>query len=271
MLALTVFSLLLAWRKPHAPVRRVFVPVRRDDPVPGGVSDSGVHAGIPDLSGHAVVLPRRGHSVSRAVEPPSGRWSRRAFRGGADPAAVHRLSARRSFLWHDLDRLTADVLKQYPAQARAVWELHDRDTAAGDWQKVIDRQRTVWPQVFDEIHGGKPAPRAAARTANRTFRPGGRRLRSGVTRWPLAHVDRARRRPGGDPPVGGIHAPARDLDPGGAQDPLGLLFHQAKALVLEQAGDYQAALDLMQAATSWTVSAKADDRAHSKTKLKPGS
>ena len=37
------------------------------------------------------------------------------------------MSARRSFLWHDLDRLMADVLRQYPAQGRAIWELHRRD------------------------------------------------------------------------------------------------------------------------------------------------
>ncbi len=57
------------------------------------------------------------------------------------------LSAKRSFLWHDLDRLMANVLKQYPAQARALWELDDRDLEAGDYQAVIDRQRQLWPDV----------------------------------------------------------------------------------------------------------------------------
>ena len=57
------------------------------------------------------------------------------------------LSAKRSFVWHDLDRLMADVLRQYPAQGRAIWELHDRDLAAGNWQAVIDRQEQVWPEV----------------------------------------------------------------------------------------------------------------------------
>lgn len=57
------------------------------------------------------------------------------------------LSAKRSFLWHDLDRLMADVLKQYPAQARAIWELQDRDLAAGKWEAVIDRQERVFPEV----------------------------------------------------------------------------------------------------------------------------
>lgn len=57
------------------------------------------------------------------------------------------LSARRAFLWHDLDRLMADVLRQYPAQARAIWELQKRDVDAGNWQAVIDRQEQDFPEV----------------------------------------------------------------------------------------------------------------------------
>lgn len=58
------------------------------------------------------------------------------------------LSARRSFVWHSLDRLMANVLEQYPTQARALWELDDRDVAEGHWQAIITRQRAVWPEVF---------------------------------------------------------------------------------------------------------------------------
>ncbi|MGA0846117.1 MAG: ArnT family glycosyltransferase [Luteolibacter sp.] len=58
------------------------------------------------------------------------------------------MSARRSFQWHDLDRLMANVLHQYPAQGRAIWELHRRDAYRGDWQKIVDRQRNDWPRVF---------------------------------------------------------------------------------------------------------------------------
>ena len=61
------------------------------------------------------------------------------------------MSARRSFLWHDLDLLTADILRQYPAQARAIWELHKRDIERGQWQKVIDRQEKVWPPLFQRF------------------------------------------------------------------------------------------------------------------------
>ena len=58
------------------------------------------------------------------------------------------LSARRSFVWHDLHRLLGDVLQQYPTQARAVWEQDERDVDEGKWQDIITRQRTVWPEVF---------------------------------------------------------------------------------------------------------------------------
>jgi hypothetical protein len=44
-----------------------------------------------------------------------------------------------------------DVLDQYPAQGRAIWELHLRDSYAGDWPKIIERQRTDWPRVFQRF------------------------------------------------------------------------------------------------------------------------
>ena len=57
------------------------------------------------------------------------------------------LSAKRSFQWHDLNILMADVLKQYPTQARAVWVLQRNDLDNKNWQAVIDRHRKLWPQV----------------------------------------------------------------------------------------------------------------------------
>jgi hypothetical protein len=62
------------------------------------------------------------------------------------------LSAKRAFLWHDLDRLMADVLEQYPAQARALWELDKRDISRENWQAVIDRQHQAWPEVATRFH-----------------------------------------------------------------------------------------------------------------------
>ncbi len=56
-------------------------------------------------------------------------------------------SARRSFLWHDVETLWSNVLDQYPTQARAVWALQERDLKAEKWQAVIERQQQLWPQV----------------------------------------------------------------------------------------------------------------------------
>lgn len=61
-------------------------------------------------------------------------------------------SARRAFLWHDLDRLMADVLGQYPGQGRAIWVLQRKDVEEGNWQAVIDRQEKAWPEVARAYH-----------------------------------------------------------------------------------------------------------------------
>jgi hypothetical protein len=50
-------------------------------------------------------------------------------------------SAKRAHDWHDLDRLMAGVLKQYPTNARAIWVLQRKDIEAGKWQAVIDRHK----------------------------------------------------------------------------------------------------------------------------------
>lgn len=57
------------------------------------------------------------------------------------------LSAKRSFQWHDLNILMADVLERYPTQARALWVLQRNDIDAQRWQVVIDRHRTMAPQI----------------------------------------------------------------------------------------------------------------------------
>ncbi|MEM9478615.1 MAG: hypothetical protein AAGA58_03025 [Verrucomicrobiota bacterium] len=57
------------------------------------------------------------------------------------------LSAKRSFLWHDLDDLMANVLEQYPAQSRAIWILHRRDIDNGEIEAVIRRQQSDWPKL----------------------------------------------------------------------------------------------------------------------------
>ena len=57
------------------------------------------------------------------------------------------MSANRSLVWHGLNRLTTDVLRQYPARARALWEMNDRDLETGNYQAIIDRQGKLWPGI----------------------------------------------------------------------------------------------------------------------------
>jgi hypothetical protein len=57
------------------------------------------------------------------------------------------MSFQRSLLWHDIDKLMADVLDRYPGQLRSVWVMQSTDARAGRWQKVLERQRTLFPKV----------------------------------------------------------------------------------------------------------------------------
>ena len=152
------------------------------------------------------------------------------------------LSAKRSFLWHDLDRLMANVLKQYPAQARAIWELDDRDLAAGNWQAVIARQEQVWPEVrrkfiasLSELAPARELPsghfslaevactgRYAIAVAHTKTPAEGLRVIDGLEKY--MHALRI------DPVTNPSHWN---------------LFKRDKALVLETGGSYQAALDCL--------------------------
>lgn len=152
------------------------------------------------------------------------------------------LSAKRSFLWHDLDRLMADVLEQYPTQARAVWVLQARDADEGRWQAVIDRHRTLLPEVSRRFH-----------EENRNLKPD-RELPTGhhalaeVGCWGLyARALAMQRGPqAGLLEINRLEEYMRSLH----LDPLAHAihwshFHHAKGLVLEIAGDYQAAAEYL--------------------------
>ena len=60
---------------------------------------------------------------------------------GAFVAVLCLVSAKRSFQWHSLERLTAATLEVYPGQARALWMLQRRDADLGDWDSIIKRQQ----------------------------------------------------------------------------------------------------------------------------------
>lgn len=59
------------------------------------------------------------------------------------------MSAKRSLIWHDVETLAGNVLWQYPARARAVWEMEDEYARRGEWEKIIETQQKVWPHVFN--------------------------------------------------------------------------------------------------------------------------
>jgi hypothetical protein len=150
-LAFAAFSVVLAWRKST----RLFgvclflyvatVLFRVFYAIPEFMPEYRIYPGLPWFClGAAIILAAAWRTVCGGISPRL-------------PAALllgifMLLSAKRSFLWHDLDRLMADVLEQYPAQARALWELDKRDVSRENWQAVIDRQRNVWPQVAARFH-----------------------------------------------------------------------------------------------------------------------
>lgn len=241
MLALTVVSLVLAWRKPS----RLFgvclflfvatILFRVTYLIPEFMPEYRIYPGMPWFClGAAILLG----------------WAWRSLLGDVSPKVPVVLliglfavmSARRSFLWHDLDRLTADILKQYPAQARALWELHDRDIAAGDWQKVIDRQRNVWPGVFENFlkENQRLAPRRELPSGHFALADVACQGRYAIA---LAHAES---------PAAGLAEIRRlemkmralGMDPVKHRLQWGY-FHAAKAAVLEEAGAYQQALDEM--------------------------
>ncbi|MES2440572.1 MAG: hypothetical protein V4584_16010 [Verrucomicrobiota bacterium] len=152
------------------------------------------------------------------------------------------LSAKRSILWHDLDRLMADVLKRYPAQGRAVWELHDRDLAAGNWQAVITRQEQVWPEVrrkfiaeLQRLAPGRELPTGHFSLAECACM--GRYARAvAIGKSPAEGLRR----------VQALEAYLRAMKIDPSTNPAHWNnFARDKALVLETGGNYQAALDAL--------------------------
>ena len=159
-LALAVFSAILAWRKST----RLFgvclfvyvatILFRVLYPIPEFMPEYRIYPGLPWFClGAAILLAAVWKSLFETVSPRV-------------PALIllsvfTLLSAKRSFVWHDFHRLSGDVLKRYPARARAMWVMHKHDSDAKYWQAIIDRQRTMWPEVERQFvtRNQKLAPR----------------------------------------------------------------------------------------------------------------
>jgi len=233
-------SLALAWRKSTRLIGVCFflfvgaMLMRFFFFVPEFMPEYRIYPGLPWFCLGAAIVLARGW---RALTENTGRAPAMVL-----ILAFAALSAKRSFLWHDLDRLMADVLEQYPTQARAVWMLQERDADDGRWQAVIDRHRTLLPEVSRRFH-----------EENRNLKPE-RELPTG--HHALAEVG-----------CGGLYAQALAMRRGPQaglteinrledymrklqMDPLvhaihWTQFHYAKGLVLEIAGDYKASAEFL--------------------------
>jgi hypothetical protein len=253
MLALTALSIFLTWRR----TTRAFgvclllftgtILFRVAYLIPEFMPEYRIYPGMPWFClGAAILL--------------GGLWNRLPGAGSPRFVAVLTLvplvvlSARRSFVWHDLDRLCGDVLKQYPAQARAVWELHDRDIHNGAWQKVIDRQRSVWPGVFQKFldENKRLAPKRELPSGHFALADIACKGRYAIA---LAH---AQSPAAGVAEIRQLEALMRQLgiDPVSNRVIWGY-FHHARATVMELAGAYPQALESMR--FEGVVNIKPDD------------
>lgn len=266
MFALTAFSLFLTWRKSTRLVGiclflyvatmllRVFYLI------PEFMPEYRIYPGLPWFClGVAIVL----HAGLRKLTTIPPRIPAVAL-----VAVFIFLSAKRSFVWHSLESLLGDVLKQYPTQARAVWELDDWDVNAKNWQAVIDRQQQVWPEVARRFHA-----------QNRLLAPG-RELPTG--HFALAEVacagHYAHAIAATQSPAAGMREIAKleiymrrlGLDPVAHQLHWGYFFIN-KALILEMAGKDEAALEILENDGKPLPAKEAIDRLKAKVAAKPAS
>ncbi len=240
-LALAAFSVILAWRK----TTRLFgvclfvyvatILFRVFYPIPEFMPEYRIYPGLPWFClGAAILLAALWKSLFETLSPRV-------------PAVIllavfAALSAKRSFVWHDVHRLANDVLKRYPARARALWEMHDRDVDAQNWQAIIDRQRTVWPEVERQFvtRNQSLAPRREIPSGDFVLAMVG--IFSNYARA-VAHVES---------PAAGLrvmaqleaHMKRMQMTP--ENKPLEWsYFYQAKVAILEMTGNHQAAIDLL--------------------------
>lgn len=253
MLVVTIASLVLAWRETTRIVGVCFfmfiatMLMRLLYFIPEFMPEYRIYPGLPWFClGSAIVLAGGWRAISR-YSPLIPAVSLIGVFGV--------MSAKRSFLYHDLNDLMGDVLRQYPCQARAIWILQRNDFEGGRWQQVIARHEQQLPLV-----------KQAFLRENRHLKPR-RELPSG--HFALAEVG-----------CGGLYAQAiakqkspaaglREINKLEAyMQALGIdpetnrihwmLFHHAKGLVLETAGNYAAAAEFLAMDGNPTADRKTD-------------
>ena len=242
MLALTLLAVFLMWKRPT----RLFgaclflfvgtILFRVMYVIPEFMPEYRIYPGMPWFCLGAAILA-------------GSLWRR--LPGGGSPRTIAALvivagavlSTKRSFLWHDTNRLCMDVLRQYPAQARAVWKMHDQDMDRGAWQSIISRQRLMWPPVFNSFMAQMKTLQERGRDLNSGHFALADVACHGRLAIALAHVQG---------PAAGV-AEIRQLESRMRQ--LGIredtnrviwgYFHHARASVMELAGAYPQALESM--------------------------
>jgi hypothetical protein len=174
-------------------------------------------------------------------------WHALLRRPGWIPAAAlvltfAALSAKRSFLYHNINALMSDVLRQYPGQARAIWIMQRNDFEAGRWQWVIDRHQTQLPMVTRAFHqeNQRLAPRRELPTGHFALAEVGC---AGLYAQAMAKQVSAQ---AGMLEINRLEAYMNSLhlDPVAHAIHWGI-FHHAKGLVLETAGNYPAAVEFL--------------------------
>lgn len=147
------------------------------------------------------------------------------------------LSFQRSLLWHDIDRLMGDVLARYPGQLRSLWVMQSTDARAGHWEKVLERQQMLFPKV------DKTLMEMNTRLAPARQLPTGRHALAlvgchGCQARALAATGRGRE---GLQLLAQLEAGLLRVQPP-PQKVHWFTFSHAKGLVLEQLGQYDAAI-----------------------------
>ncbi|KAB2643041.1 MAG: hypothetical protein DVB26_00790 [Verrucomicrobia bacterium] len=240
VLVFTLATLVLAWRKTTRIIGVCFflyvatMLMRMLYLIPEFMPEYRIYPGLPWFClGSAILL--------------AGAWRGICRRSPRIPAALligvlASMSAQRAFLYHDLNDLMADVLRQYPSQARAIWILQRNDFEAGRWQQVITRHQQQLPLAKREFL------RENRRLAPRRELPSGH--------FALTEVG-----------CGGLYAQAiaKQISPAAGLREINSLeaymhalridlkanaihwsiFHHAKGMVLETAGNYPAAIEFL--------------------------
>jgi len=236
----TIVSLVLAWRTPTRIIGICFflfvatMLMRLLYFIPEYMPEYRIYPGLPWFClGSAILL--------------ASAWQALIKRSALIPAALlvvvfAAMSAQRSFLYHDLNDLMADVLRQYPGQARAISMQQDNDLEAGRWKEVIERYENKFPDVREAFL------RENRRLAPARELPTGHFAMAEVNCWgDYAQAIAKQRSPSaGLREINRLEAymHALHIDPETNPNHWSI-FNQAKGLVLEINGNYRAAAEFL--------------------------